>query len=208
MLAFNGNSGVGKDTLAARIMGEHSQPWPLYHLKFAIPLRAVFYCLHGYPQHLIGDPQFEHSLGIKDKLVAFNGEYRSISPDMCLHGLGATIQLFYPGCAGILITDMRQPNELAWVMAMGGTGIRLEREGHTQPPRAMDNLLHNLEEHWITSSSSSLLAGRIHPHKPQVEGSEGLFLQDLSALRRAGMPLDAEDILLSMAGYAKNLQAY
>ena len=149
ILAFNGNSGVGKDTLTQKIQDSRDA----YHLKFAITLRAVYYSHLNLEIERIGDPDYEEYLKIKGSLVWFNSAYKVLAPDLCIHGLDWVLSnLSSPG-KPVVISDLRQPNELRYLRRHGARISRLERIGNTQKPRALDNLLQGLDAHEITEAS-------------------------------------------------------
>jgi hypothetical protein len=148
-LGLHGPSGVGKDTTAERLrLG--SPPGEVVHLKFALPLRAIVYELHGYDRERIGDKDYEEKNGITDALIAFNKVYRPHTPDLMVYGLQYCIWDYvvsapWSGQAKpriIVVSDVRQPNEyhyLKW--GCNARVARLQREGTARKARSLDNLL-------------------------------------------------------------------
>lgn len=135
IIGLTGPSGVGKDTLANHLVSQGA-----VHLKYANPLRAMVYVLYDLDHLRIGDKQYEEEAGVTDMLIAFNVLYKTYDPDLMVKGL-QYITSIIPSDSDVVVSDVRQPNELDYIQLMGGRVYRLHREQPARAPRPLDHLL-------------------------------------------------------------------
>lgn len=140
ILGLTGVSGVGKDTLANWYCREVGAA----HYKFAAVLRAIVYQLGNFDVDRMGDKDYE--LGwkggkIQKCLIDYNDFYRPIYPDLFVVSMEWLLSQETKPL--VVISDVRQLNELSMVVDRGGQVVRCLRKGATLRPAPLDSLLNN-----------------------------------------------------------------
>lgn len=150
LIALTGAAGAGKDTAAAHLTARYGYG----RLSFAAPMRSMVQALLD---HLGSHLALEGSLATADKeaaiaplrgLLTLGGE--AITPRLLMQSLGtewgrdrihpmlwvavADVALHMGqqrGLQRVVVTDLRMPEEWAWVRRKGGAIWRIERAGAT-----------------------------------------------------------------------------
>lgn len=138
LVGLHGPSGVGKDFTA-----RHFEALRWQHLKLATGLRHLTYTLLNLPMTRSGDKDYEEELGLTKNLIEVGKQARDIHPEIFCQTL--VWQIWHKpralSCPGIVVSDVRQQNELATVLGMGGTVYEVQRSEVARPEQPLDNLL-------------------------------------------------------------------
>jgi hypothetical protein len=132
IIALNGLSGAGKDTLATAL-----RPEGYTHGKFAYGLRAVVYTQRGM-NHTV-DKTKEHELGIQDDLIKTSATILRYYPLLWCDVLDWVMYAFPSN--NWVISDLRQPHEYTWCLKRDASIFKVQREGNTAKVQPLDNLL-------------------------------------------------------------------
>jgi len=141
LVGFTGLSGVGKDTQAA-LMQEQYQA---VHLKLALPLRAYVYALLELDYTKMMDKEYEYTSvfgkTIQEWLVYQSAEVLKRNLWIWTGCLAERLRHFKD--EAVVISDVRQLHEAAFMHQQGGQIVRLYRrnpEDYSRPIQALDQL--------------------------------------------------------------------
>ena len=137
IIGLTGVSGVGKDTLANELVKQGA-----VHCKLANSLRSIVYVLHGLDVNHIGDKQYEEQNNVTDLLIKANAVYKLYDPELIVKGLGYLLSHIPPD-KDVVVSDVRQVNEMQYIQSLGGRVYRLHRAQPSRPERELDRLLDN-----------------------------------------------------------------
>ena len=158
LLGLTGPAGAGKSVAASYL----EERWAFVALAFADPLRDMIGTLLS---HVDVDGAWMVERSLKELPVNVIGaSYRTLAQTLgtewgrrCVHeDLWLRIAEYRVNQAlhhgdHVVLTDVRFPNEAAWLRAAGGTLVRIEREG-IEPVRA-----HESEQHHATLQADHVL---------------------------------------------------
>lgn len=138
LIGFTGYSRSGKDT-AAEALTDHVR------VAFADKVRQFLYQTSPTARQLVDQFGWERAKTLNPELVdwqiAIGQAARDvIHPDVWLDIVRRRVR-HAPG--KYVVTDVRQPNEIEWVISQGGRVYRIVRSGTT--PRAMDREIDDLD---------------------------------------------------------------
>lgn len=135
LIGLTGRAGAGKSTVATELENE----WSMHHIAFAEPIQAMLCSLFD----LAGiDGAWTADRALKELPTTLGWSYRhlaqslgtewaraQLADDFWLRVAGARLDA--PGMQGesVVISDVRFPNEAAWVRARGGVIVRVVRDG-------------------------------------------------------------------------------
>lgn len=131
IIALTGPTGSGKDTLAERYRKERGY----YHTKFADGLRSAYYQTFGNDLSKAGEREYES--GFINQLILYSRTVLEWHPMLWVTLWERTL----PPDRDVVISDLRQPRELARVRELGGVALRVDRPKNPYPPRPLDALL-------------------------------------------------------------------
>lgn len=141
LIGLAGRARTGKDSIADRL-DQHGY----FSLAFADPIRNILLNELGFPRDLATNekeqdaPEFGASYR---KMAQTLGDWgRALHPDFWIHRLEQHIDEFADPPQRIVITDVRYPNEAAWIRDRGQLWHvrRPEVHGHTRPHSSEEGL--------------------------------------------------------------------
>ncbi len=132
IIALSGKAQTGKTTAAKWI----SDLNPIYHvMSFADPIRQKL--VEEFPDLVTMDDLRNHKkkvldingqrMTVRDLMIQFGRLYRAIDSDFWVKKLLASAEIHFHAGHGIVIDDMRYPNEVRLLTKMGARLIRVER---------------------------------------------------------------------------------
>lgn len=155
LLGLTGAAGSGKSAAAHHLQ----QRWDFEPTAFADPLRDMLATMladmgvdHAYltEPHLKTQPlPIPAGCSARQCLQTLGDWGRQLHPDHWVHMLAMRVGLpaigpTYPVHDRIVVTDVRFPNEAAWLRQAGGLLVRLHR------PQAQPVRTHDSEAHWAS----------------------------------------------------------
>lgn len=178
LIGLCGAAGSGKSAAADVLCREYG----FVQIAFADTLRDMLFAMlgnQGIDHAWITEPRLKErpiaALGISGRqLMQTLGDWgRSLHPDFWVHALARSAGMaeqMPPGTAPchdrIVISDVRYPNEAAWLRKHGGVLVHISRHSGTAQPTAA----HSSEQHHATLGADVGLAN----HGPTLEGLAGL----------------------------------
>ena len=161
LLGLTGPMGSGKDTVADWLQLNHL----MTRYAFADPLKAMTAALIEFTQtkHIKPAPEaYTKDRALKDAPTPFLANQtprrimqtlgtewgrETVDPDFWVYIMASRIErhmgtrVWHTLKRGIVFTDVRFPNEAAFIHQLGGTVVRVERPGHNPGPHASEHLL-------------------------------------------------------------------
>jgi hypothetical protein len=185
LIGLIGRAGSGKTEAASHLEARHgfvavafAQALKESVLEPMLATLGIDYA-HLYEPHLKNEflPGYQHaSLTPRQLMQEFGDAGRRCAPDWWVDQLAASVGLVPGGMPvhdRIVVSDVRYPNEAAWVLRHGGALIRLHRE-QAAPVRP-----HSSEQHIDTLTAHVDLFN----HGPTLVGLHGLIDATLADLR-------------------------
>lgn len=140
VIGVTGYKGSGKDTVG-RIIQEM---YGLDHYSFAGPLKAGILAIFGWQEQHLSDPVFKERVdpdwGVSPRQVmqwmgtevmreAFQDIAPHIGTDFWIRRFShwVNVHKYLPGYRGVVVTDVRFPNEINAIHAAGGLVLRVHR---------------------------------------------------------------------------------
>lgn len=169
LVGLTGPSGVGKDYTAQVYERDHG----FTHLKFCTGLRALTYLVTGANLDLMGDKDYEYGYSeggqtIQEWLLDLGAEARAV--DTLIFCLTLHYQMSRVDGPWV-VSDVRQPNELAYIQGLGGKVYEVVRDRPTaRPMQPLDGLLKGLP----TLPSGQVLYDIHHIETPPGPSRESL----------------------------------
>lgn len=195
LIGLCGAAGSGKSSAADVLCREYG----FVQVAFADALRDMLCGLlaaQGIDHAWVTEPRLKErpiaALGVSGRrLMQTLGDWgRSLDPDWWVQALARSIGLadrLPPGTATahdrIVISDVRYPNEAAWLRSRGGVLVHISREDAQAPA---STAAHSSEQHHALLGADVGL----HNHGPTLEGLAGLvraLAADLNLEPREGM---------------------
>lgn len=190
LIGLCGRAGAGKTTVGCYLENEHA----FTQIAFADPIVGMISAL--FEEADIPD-SWMMDRALKERPTALGFSYRqlaqtlgtewgrALSPDFWTRVASAKLHAARHQGSAVVVSDVRFPNEAAWLRRHGGILVRVERQRQLSE-EAMDRPEHESEQHWHSMECCGTLHndGSFATLEDQVEA----LLDDL----RRGVPADAK----------------
>lgn len=158
IIALTGPTGSGKDTVAER----YRKDLGYYHTKFADGLRSAYYQTFGNDLSKAGDREYES--GFINQMILYSRSVLEWHPLLWVTLWEQTL----PPERNVVVSDLRQPRELARIKQLDGVAYHVYRPNNPHPPKALDHLLRREITWmlWITATQDKLPEPQRSESKP------------------------------------------
>lgn len=142
LIGLTGLAGCGKDTAATLLLRD----CPGNRLALASPIKSALNDLFGFRDSDWENREWKEavlpSLGVSPRHLAqtLGTEWgrRMVSQDIWLHTAAASADRRFNKWLPLIITDIRFPNEAAWIRGKGGVVVEIKRSGLVQDAHASE----------------------------------------------------------------------
>lgn len=163
-----GLAGAGKDTVADHLCSDHG----FERHAFAEPIRDMLTALldgagidyaHLFERRLKEQPVPGIGISGRRLMQTLGTEWgRSLDPDLWVRLAACTLGLHdLPASSPIhdrlVLTDVRFPNEAAWIQSLGGTLVRITRPGLSAGQHSSEQHIDAMPWAWTICNDGSLL---------------------------------------------------